>query len=140
MTSVSSQGSKKGRGKRRGAAKNKDLNLGQTIGDGKLQVEWPGLNTDVLDRGEKITQVRAINVVGIDEDREKKLVEIRNRMDKFKSITIPPHDRGFTGSSMKGKSVGQPVSYDDGCASSFFAKPHSLIDIIRLHNRFFMFF
>jgi hypothetical protein len=111
---------KKGRGKRRGAAKNKDLNLGQTIGDGKMQVEWPGLNTDVLERGQRVTQVRPINVVGLDEDREKKLVEIRNRMDKFTSITTAPHDRGFTGSSMKGKSVGQPVSYDDGLAHTTF--------------------
>lgn len=34
VLSVSSQGSKKGRGKRRGGGKAKDLNLGQTIGDG----------------------------------------------------------------------------------------------------------
>lgn len=114
MTSVSSQGSKKGRGKRRGAAKNKDLNIGQTIGDGKLQVAWPGLNSDVFDKTARVAQVKSIELIGEDENREKKLIEIRNQMDKFRSITIPPHERGFTGSSMVGKSIGQPVSYDDG--------------------------
>lgn len=34
VLSVSTQGSKKGRGKRRGGSKSKDLNLGQNIGDG----------------------------------------------------------------------------------------------------------
>lgn len=116
VTSVSSAGSKKGRGKRRGAARGKDLNLGQTIGDGKLQVSWPGLNADVMERGaegQKSYGLKPIKIIGVDEDREKKLVEIRNRMDKFKSITVFPIERGFTSSSMKGKSIGEPVSYDD---------------------------
>lgn len=39
VLSVSSQGSKKGRGKRRGATKSKDLNLGQQLGDGNLMIE-----------------------------------------------------------------------------------------------------
>jgi hypothetical protein len=47
---VSNQGSKKGRSKRRGAAKAKDLNAGQNLGDGKLQVVWPGLNSDIIDK------------------------------------------------------------------------------------------
>jgi hypothetical protein len=42
VLSVSSQGSKKGRGKRRGGGKVKDLNQGQRLGDGKLQIKWPG--------------------------------------------------------------------------------------------------
>ncbi len=114
MTSVSSQGSKKGRGKRRGAAKGKNLNLGQNIGDGKMQVVWPGLNANVFERGDRAAQVTKIQVIGEDINREKKLVEMRNQMDKFRRITIPPHERGFSGSNMEGKSIGEPVSYDDG--------------------------
>ena len=39
MLSVSSQGSKKGRG--RGMNRAKDLNLGQKIGDGKYRTDCP---------------------------------------------------------------------------------------------------
>ena len=77
---------------------------------GKLQVSWPGLNTEIFNRNE----ISSIKVIGVDENREKKLTEIRNKMDKFKKISIPPHERGFTGSSLAGKSIGEPISYDDG--------------------------
>ncbi len=80
------------------------------MGDGKLQVVWPGLNSDIIDK----KNVQQIKVIGEDIDREKKLTEIRNKMDKFRTITIPPHERGFTGSSLNGKSLGAPLSYDDG--------------------------
>ena len=55
-----------------------------------------------------------MEIIGEDVDREKKLTEIRNQMDKFKKISVPPHERGFTSSSLDGKSIGAPVSYDDG--------------------------
>ena len=116
---MSSQGLKKGRGKRRGASKGKDLNFGQKIGDGKLQVSWPGLNADLFERGERSPINKSIEVIGVDENREKKLVELRNQMDKFKGITIPPHERGFTGNNLAGKSLGSPVSYDDGKLNGF---------------------
>ena len=113
---VSTQGSKKGRGKRRGAGKAKDLNVGQYFGDGKLQVKWPGLNAELFsrDRGTGPTEANKIKVIGIDEDREKKLTEIRNKMDKFRRVTVFPHERGFTSSSLNGKFIGPPVSYNDG--------------------------
>lgn len=76
---------------------------------GKLQVVWPGLNTDIMSKVEK-----DIKVIGVDENREKKLIEIRNKMDKFRKITIFPHERGFTGGTLNGKSIGAPISYDDG--------------------------
>ena len=76
-------------------------------------MNWPGLNADVLERGTRTPQVKGIEVVGEYVDREKKLVELRNQMDKFKAITIPPHERGFSGSSIAGKSIGVPVSYED---------------------------
>lgn len=58
-----------------------------------MQVSWPGLNTEVYRRSE----ISSIKVIGVDENREKKLTEIRNKMDKFRKISIPPHERGFTG-------------------------------------------
>lgn len=77
---------------------------------GKLQVSWPGLNTNILNRN----AISRMKIVGEDVDREKKLTEIRNQMDKFKKISVSPHDRGFTSSSLNGKSIGSPLSYDDG--------------------------
>ena len=140
MLSVSSQGSKKGRGNRRGGSKTKDLNLGQTLGDGecltddsvdpneskfwlknvfffqgKLQIKWPGLNADIIKSAKStLPGIAKMEIVGVDEDREKKLTEIRDKMDKFKKISVPPHERGFTSSSLNGKSLGAPLSYDDG--------------------------
>ena len=55
-----------------------------------------------------------MEIVGEDVDREKRLTELRNRMDKFKKISVAPHERGFTGSSLQGKSIGPPKEYDDG--------------------------
>lgn len=111
VLSVSNQGSKKGRGKRMGRAK--DLNMGQTLGDGKLQVKYPGLNEDIpaLKSGAELPQIR---VIGEDVDREKRLTEIRNKMDRFKRMTVSPFERGFSGSSLAGKPLGPPESYDDG--------------------------
>lgn len=93
VLSVSNQGSKKGRGKRMGRAK--DLNMGQTLGDGKLQVKYPGLNEDIpaLKSGTELPQIR---VIGEDVDREKRLTEIRNKMDRFKRMTVSPFERGFS--------------------------------------------
>ena len=67
------------------------------------------MNTDAISKVD-----REIKVIGVDENREKKLIEIRNKMDKFKKITIFPHERGFTGGTLNGKSIGAPISYDDG--------------------------
>lgn len=109
MLSVSNQGSKKGRGK---GKRIKDLNLGQNLGDGKLQVKYPGLNEDLpLLKAGEVVQAR---VVGEDVDREKRLIELRNKMDRFKRLSVSPFDRGFSGSSIAGKPIGPPESYDDG--------------------------
>jgi len=110
VLSVSSQGGKKGRGKGKGSGMAKDLNVGQSIGEGKLKVTWPGLNTNVMQRNVTV----AMKVDGIDEDRESRLVAAREKLSNFGSRRgIPPHERGFTGSTLKGKSIGEPLSYDD---------------------------
>lgn len=40
--------------------------------------------------------------------REQRLLEVRNRLDRFRRLSIPPSERGFTGGSPAGKSLGQP--------------------------------
>ena len=112
MTSVSNQGSKKGRGR---GIRNKDLNFGQALGDGMVKVAWPGLNSDITTTA---NNVHRLKVFGEDKDREKRLVELRSKLNKIKKTGVPPHERGFTGSSLNGKKLGAPVSYDDGSSSS----------------------
>jgi len=75
-------------------------------------VRWPGLNAKVMDK----TGALKMEIVGEDEERDKRLKEVRDRMEKMgkKRVSVPPHERGFTSSTLKGKSIGEPVSYDDG--------------------------
>jgi small subunit ribosomal protein S5 len=104
---VSNQGSKKGRGRGRGA-RSKDLNYGQRLGEGKLQVSWPGLNTNVVER----ERINKISVIGEDKERENRLAELRKQIGKMKRLRTPPHERGYTSASLAGKSIGPPISYD----------------------------
>jgi small subunit ribosomal protein S5 len=54
-----------------------------------------------------------INVIGVDEDRETRLLELRNKMGKFKRSVLSQLDRGFTHGTINGKRMGPPKSYDD---------------------------
>lgn len=57
-----------------------------------------------------------IQVIGEDVDREQRLKEVRDEMEKLgkRRQGVKPHERGFTSSTLKGKSIGEPISYDDG--------------------------
>lgn len=44
----------------------------------------------------------------VDPLREQRLLEVRNRLDRFRRLSIPPSERGFTGGNPAGKSLGQP--------------------------------
>ncbi|CAF0914416.1 unnamed protein product [Adineta ricciae] len=109
ITSVSNAGAKRGRAKRRGATKFKDLNLGQRIGQGKSNIQWPGLNAPVVQGREPVPIVERPP----DPMREQRLLEVRNRLDRFRRLSIPPSERGFTGGSPAGKSLGQPESINE---------------------------
>ncbi|CAF1608648.1 unnamed protein product [Rotaria sp. Silwood1] len=104
ITSVSNAGAKRGRAKRRGATKFKDLNLGQRIGQGKSNIQWPGLNAPVV-QGRDIIP---ITEKPPDPMHQQRLLDVRNRLDRFRRLSIPPSERGFTGGSPAGKSLGQP--------------------------------
>lgn len=45
--------------------------------------------------------------------REERLLEVRNRLDRFRRLSIPPSERGFTGGSPAGKSLGQPDPFHE---------------------------
>lgn len=55
-TGVSNAGKKRGRGRLAGKHLTKDLNRGQTIGQGRKSVLWPGLNSPVRSGSELIKQ------------------------------------------------------------------------------------
>ena len=51
--------------------------------------------------------------------REQRLLEVRNRLDRFRRLSIPPNERGFTGGSPAGKSLGQPDPQNESMSSLF---------------------
>ncbi|CAF1058203.1 unnamed protein product [Rotaria sordida] len=104
ITSVSNAGAKRGRAKRRGATKFKDLNIGQRIGQGKANMQWPGLNAPVFQGRDIVPIVEKPS----DPMYQQRLLDVRNRLDRFRRLSIPPNERGFTGGSPAGKSLGQP--------------------------------
>lgn len=73
---------------------------------GKTNVQWPGLNAPLIQGRE----VLPIMERPPDPMREQRLLEVRNRLDRFRRLSIPPSERGFTGGSPAGKSLGQPES------------------------------
>ncbi|CAF1435657.1 unnamed protein product [Rotaria magnacalcarata] len=109
ITSVSNAGAKRGRAKRRGATKFKDLNIGQRIGQGKSNMQWPGLNAPVV-QGRDVVPIAEKPP---DPTYQERLLEVRNRLDRFRRLSIPPSERGFTGGSPAGKSLGQPDSLNE---------------------------
>lgn len=58
MTSVSNPGAKKGRGRGAGRIRIRDLNRGQMIGVGKINMLWPGLSAPVIRGRELLKQQR----------------------------------------------------------------------------------
>lgn len=99
LTSVSSQGRKKGRGRGCGVVRAKNLNKGQKLGVGPIKVLWPGLNAPVS----KSMQRQKIEELSPDPNYQTTLVELRNRQDTWKR----PHSntllRGWSGAWTVGK-------------------------------------
>ena len=76
---------------------------------GKSNIQWPGLNAPVVQGREPVPIVERPP----DPMREQRLLEVRNRLDRFRRLSIPPSERGFTGGSPAGKSLGQPESINE---------------------------
>ncbi|KAF5297109.1 hypothetical protein FQA39_LY02689 [Lamprigera yunnana] len=104
ITSVSNAGKKRGRGKRVSKRNIKDLNRGQIIGVGKANILWPGLTSPII-KGRELVQQQQLPE---DPDREKKLIEIRNKMGNIRPPKLSPLERGWSGSKMPGRSIGPP--------------------------------
>lgn len=112
-TSVSPAGRRKGRG--RTTKKIKDLNRGQIIGCGKINMLWPGLNAPIIQGREVLRQ----QLLPPDEDREKRLLEIRNKLGVRKRLKIHPLERGWSGTKLHGRSLGPPDPIGDETFEGF---------------------
>ncbi|XP_034475622.1 28S ribosomal protein S5, mitochondrial [Drosophila innubila] len=109
VTAVSNAGKKRGRGKGTGRKIAKDLNRGQTIGIGKNNCIWPGLNAPIIRGNELIHQQKQ----PANADREKNILKIRDSMGNFKQMKLNPIDRGWSGTKMPGRSIGPPDAVGD---------------------------
>ncbi|RVE41482.1 hypothetical protein evm_013869 [Chilo suppressalis] len=104
VTSVSNAGAKKGRGKGAGRIRIRDLNRGQVIGIGKINMLWPGLSAPVIRGRELLKQQRLPD----DPERMEKLIKLRDSMTKFRRLRLSPIERGWSGARMPGRSIGPP--------------------------------
>lgn len=107
-TAVSNAGRKRGRMKSRRVIKN--LNRGQVIGVGKLNMVWPGLNAPII-RGRELVQQQRLPE---DPEREKKLFQLRDSTQKRRRIKLSPLERGWSGAKPGGRSIGPPDPVGDG--------------------------
>ncbi|KAI5633051.1 mitochondrial ribosomal protein S5 [Phthorimaea operculella] len=104
VTSVSNAGAKKGRGKGAGRIRIRDLNRGQMIGVGRVNMLWPGLSAPVIRGRELLKQQRLPD----DPERMEKLIKLRDSMTKFRRLKLSPIERGWSGSRIPGRSIGAP--------------------------------
>lgn len=115
VTAVSNAGKKRGRGKGTGKKVAKDLNRGQTIGVGKKNILWPGLNSPII-RGKEIVKQQTLPE---DAEREKNILKLRDSIGGFRVIKVSPIDRGWSGSKMPGRSIGPPDAVGEDTFDGF---------------------
>lgn len=118
VTSVSKAGKRRGRGKGAGKRLAKDLNKGQLIGVGPVNMVWPGLNAPILKGREIVTQKRLPQ----DKNYLINLLKVRNEMDTYKKRKQHPLERGWSGGKLHGKWFGPPSPILDETFEGFDSK------------------
>ncbi|RWS12644.1 28S ribosomal protein S5-like protein, partial [Dinothrombium tinctorium] len=118
VTTVSNPGKRRGRGRGAGSKTVKDLNKGQTMGVGKVNMVWPGLNAPIV-KGNEVVRRTALP-----EDKEyvEKLIRFRNEMDVYRKVRISPLERGWSGKSLLGRWYGPPDPVDGEPLTGFNTK------------------
>lgn len=71
---------------------------------------WPGLNAPIV-QGREVLRQQSLPP---DEDRERRLIEIRNKLAIRKRPKIHPLERGWSGNRLPGRSLGPPDPVGDG--------------------------
>ncbi|CAN8009749.1 unnamed protein product [Ixodes pacificus] len=115
VTSVSNAGRKRGRASGHSRKLSKDLNRGQVIGVGKVNMVWPGLNAPVVRGKEVVERV----LLPPDKQREEKLLQLRNEMHGFRPLKLTPLERGWCGTRAPGRSIGPPDPVGDETFEKF---------------------
>ncbi|XP_033873304.1 28S ribosomal protein S5, mitochondrial [Acipenser ruthenus] len=104
-------GARKGRGKRTKRKMKKDLNRGQTVGEGRGGFLWPGLNIPIVKSG----TIQAISKrdQAQQEDLQAEIIRQRDEWDRRRRMKVK-RERGWTGNSWGGISLGPPDSGPNG--------------------------
>ncbi|XP_055018585.1 28S ribosomal protein S5, mitochondrial [Boleophthalmus pectinirostris] len=98
-------GARKGRGKRTKRKLKRDLNRGQSLGEGRGGFLWPGLNAPILKEGS--IQHMARRGEAEQQVVQAELVRQRDEWEKKKRLKVK-RERGWTGNSWGGISLGPP--------------------------------
>ncbi|XP_067941414.1 small ribosomal subunit protein uS5m-like [Watersipora subatra] len=102
---VSNAGKKKGRGKRGSARKQANIHAGKFLGYSKSKnFLYPGLNSKLMAGNTVVKMVEVEKPPGESE----RLLEIRNKANKFVRMKSFPLERGWSGRKMAGVSAGKP--------------------------------
>ncbi|XP_014610265.1 PREDICTED: 28S ribosomal protein S5, mitochondrial [Polistes canadensis] len=113
VTSVSNAGKRRGRA--RGVARRKDLNKGQIIGEGRIPIQFPGLNVPVIHGKEILRQHKLPE----DPERQEKLIKLRESMSARKRVKLSPLERGWTSYRPGGMKIGPPEPVGDDTFEGF---------------------
>eukprot|EP00096_Caligus_rogercresseyi_P002751 TRINITY_DN1502_c0_g4_i1.p1 TRINITY_DN1502_c0_g4~~TRINITY_DN1502_c0_g4_i1.p1 ORF type:complete len:438 (+),score=96.29 TRINITY_DN1502_c0_g4_i1:102-1415(+) len=142
-TSVSPQGQRRGRAK--GLPRRKNLNAYQRIGYGKLEMDWPGLTSDITNRDSKVKGIQTKNIIkelpqGTYEQYKETLSEKRQQMTSGRRRKrVPALQRGWTGGSSQGRKVSPPVNHDGVPLEGFqsiILESKFVQHMTKLHGRF----
>ncbi|XP_069462962.1 small ribosomal subunit protein uS5m isoform X2 [Ambystoma mexicanum] len=98
-------GARKGRGKRTKRKLKKDLNRGQNLGEGRSGFLWPGLNAPIVKSG-TIQTIGKRDQAQL-EEMQAELIRQRDEWDRKRKTRVK-RERGWTGSSWGGVSLGPP--------------------------------
>ncbi|XP_058807477.1 small ribosomal subunit protein uS5m [Phymastichus coffea] len=117
VVSVSNAGRQRGRGRgTKGLQKN--LNRGQIIGVGKINMLWPGLTGPIMRGSTVVKQQRLPD----DKEREAKLIKMREEWGVKKSRKVHPLERGWTSARVAGRNIGPPDPVNDETFEGFETK------------------
>jgi len=131
VTSVSPAGRRKGRGKGSSRRIAKDLNRGQVIGVGKKNMLWPGLNAPIIQGREVLRQQE----LPPDENREKRLFELRDKFSSRRRYKIHPLERGWSGTKLHGRSLGAPDPVGDETFKGFDSRVLQFRVVSHMHGQ-----
>ncbi|XP_059473715.1 small ribosomal subunit protein uS5m [Neocloeon triangulifer] len=132
VTSVSNAGKKRGRGKGTGRKTAKNLNRGQVIGVGKLNIMWPGLSAPILQGKDLVRQQQLPE----DTERMAKLVKMRDEMSTFRYLRLLPIERGWSGTKLPGRSIGPPDPVGDDAFEGFDTKVLEFKSVFHMKGNF----